>query len=206
MGDEDSETFIEGQLILLRDLISMLHGPVIANLKPSVPKLREARWKSTASILATMEEQRKSDQCYLVQALEIIRVNGFVRRIFADELEQALQKAAKQTGQGSWGSHAFLLVGTKLLAIYSQPQAPDLNPSDLFLLGLYVQVGKKRLLSFPSRPHTQQKKNFFVRSSFSGDSGRLQAPVGPAERGDGRPDAGQGRRPASCGVGIRLGD
>ena len=96
MGDTDSETFIEGQLILLRDLISMLYGPVIANLKPATPRLRRERWRSAASILTTMEEQRKTDQCYLVQAIEIIRVNGFVRRIFADALEQALQKAVRQ--------------------------------------------------------------------------------------------------------------
>lgn len=146
MGNANSETFIEGQLILLRDLISMLYGPVIANLKPSQPALRAQRWKSTASILTTMEEQRRSDQCYLVQAIEIIRVNGFVRRIFADVLESALQKAVRQTGQGTWGSHAMLLVGTKLLALYSHPSTPELNTSDLFLLGLFIQDVFKREL------------------------------------------------------------
>ena len=36
-------------------------------------------------------------------------------------------------------SQALLLVGTKLLALYSVPSAPDLQSSDLFLLGLFVQ-------------------------------------------------------------------
>ncbi len=99
MGDEDSETFIEGQLILLRNLISMLHGPVLANLKPSRPAQRQQRWRTTASILQTMEEQRKTDQCYLVQAIEIIRVNSFVRQIFAEALEHSLREANRQTGQ-----------------------------------------------------------------------------------------------------------
>ena len=33
----------------------------------------------------------------------------------------------------------MLLVGTKLLALYPQPNAPDLQSGDLFLLGLFVQ-------------------------------------------------------------------
>ena len=51
-----------------------------------------------------------------------------------------------QVGQGQWGSHAMLFVGTKLLALYSHPSTPELNSSDLFLIGLFVQDIFKRAL------------------------------------------------------------
>ena len=92
--------------------------------------------RNSHPVLQTVAEQRKKEQCYLVQAIEIIRINPFVRRICGEAMETALNK--QNRGQ-AWGAHAMLLVGTKLLALYSQPNAPALRPGDLFLLGLFVQ-------------------------------------------------------------------
>lgn len=48
-------------------------------------------------------------------------------------------KENRVPGSKAWGSHAMLLVGTKLLSLYSHPTAPSLQTCDLFLLGLFVQ-------------------------------------------------------------------
>jgi hypothetical protein len=53
-------------------------------------------------------------------------------------METALNKH-RVAGSKAWGSHAMLLVGTKLLSLYSHPTAPSLQTCDLFLLGLFVQ-------------------------------------------------------------------
>jgi hypothetical protein len=98
------------------------------------PQVRISRWKATARLMSTVAEMRKKEQCYLMQAIEIIRINPFVRRICAEAMEHALTKHPR-----GGGSHALLLVGTKLLALYSVPNVPDLQSADLFLLGLFVQ-------------------------------------------------------------------
>ena len=138
MGVSDSEPqeFVAMQLVILRDFLNMLYGPVTALLRPSQSSVRLERWSATARLMSTVAEQRKKEQCYLVQAIEIIRINPFVRRICGEAMEAALNR--QNRGQ-AWGAHAMLLVGTKLLALYSQPNAPELRPGDLFLLGLFVQ-------------------------------------------------------------------
>eukprot|EP00039_Didymoeca_costata_P019789 m.338937 g.338937 ORF g.338937 m.338937 type:complete len:884 (-) comp18606_c0_seq1:103-2754(-) len=136
MSDAEPQEFVAMQLIILRDFLNMLYGPVTALLRPSSAAVKLERWKATARLMSTVAEQRKKEQCYLVQAIEIIRINPFVRRICGEAMQTAL---GKQRGEPAFGAHAMLLVGTKLLALYSQPDAPDLQSGDLFLLGLFVQ-------------------------------------------------------------------
>ena len=73
-----------------------------------------------------------------MQAIERIRINPFVQKICREAMETALLKY-RVSGSKTWGSHAMLLVGTKLLSLYSHPSAPPLQTCDLFLLGLFVQ-------------------------------------------------------------------
>eukprot|EP00040_Diaphanoeca_grandis_P034574 m.214929 g.214929 ORF g.214929 m.214929 type:complete len:873 (+) comp33181_c1_seq4:274-2892(+) len=138
MSDNEPKEFVVMQLTLLRDLLNMLYGPVTALLRPSNASVRMERWRATSRLMSTVAEQRKREQCYLVQAIEKIRISPFVLRICRDAMETALNKNRYGTGK-AWGSHAMLLVGTKLLALYSHPSAPSLQSSDLFLLGLFVQ-------------------------------------------------------------------
>ena len=186
------------QLVILRDFLNMLYGPVTALLRPSAAAVRLERWKATARLMSTVAEMRKKEQCYLVQAIEIIRINPFVRRICGEAMEQAL---SKQRGGQIWGSHALLLVGTKLLALYSVPSAPDLQSSDLFLLGLFVQdvLGRD---SVPGMEMPEPPQNA-VGNGANGGGGRGGAAAagggGGGTAADGGGGGGRGRAPSIAG-------
>eukprot|EP00041_Stephanoeca_diplocostata_P032040 m.1015019 g.1015019 ORF g.1015019 m.1015019 type:complete len:954 (-) comp24074_c0_seq2:212-3073(-) len=154
IADSEPKEFVLMQLTLLRDLLNMLYGPVTALLRPANAMVRLERWKATSRLMSTVAEQRKREQCYLVQAIEKIRINPFVQRVCREAMEAALSKHRNNTHTANnggahtgsptatgrpWGAHAMLLVGTKLLSLYSHPTAPQLQTCDLFLLGLFVQ-------------------------------------------------------------------
>lgn len=190
VSDAEPQEFVSMQLVILRDFLNMLYGPVTALLRPSAASVRLERWKATARLMSTVAEMRKKEQCYLVQAIEIIRINPFVRRICGEAMEQAL---SKQRGGQIWGSHALLLVGTKLLALYSVPTAPDLQSSDLFLLGLFVQdvLGRDSVPGMEMPDHPPQHTSAVSGGGGGGGGGAAAAAAGGEGGSNG---SGAGRR------------
>eukprot|EP00054_Salpingoeca_dolichothecata_P022983 m.151959 g.151959 ORF g.151959 m.151959 type:complete len:1051 (-) comp24528_c1_seq3:72-3224(-) len=154
VSKEGSRDYLLGQVELLRKLVRLLYGPVTAMLKPSSRTLRTERWRFIDQLMKTVSHLRQTEQCFMVQAIEPIRVNTHVRSSCVDALEYSLSAQNPSRNRTGWGSHALLLVGSKVLAMHSRPNAPDLRPGDIFLISVLVQdvLNRRPRLSFVDDP------------------------------------------------------
>ncbi|KAK7477485.1 hypothetical protein BaRGS_00031249 [Batillaria attramentaria] len=126
-GTESAE-FLERKILVFIRMTKFLFGPAYTEIGNCPAVEREERWTFLRSILYTWTNMAKTDQTFLVEALERLHVNQLVSEKCVALLEKTVRKV--QATSDSPTQHAFLLVNTKLLALRS---SFELQPADILL-------------------------------------------------------------------------
>eukprot|EP00794_Sanderia_malayensis_P000623 gene623-1287_t len=135
-GDgEESEWFLHKKIAAFRYLIGMLYASAIDQLKPSLSRVRQQRWKTLGSLLEAWQVLSQQEHMFLVESLERLHVNPVLNTTCLNLLEDVLSKANKE----GHAVHSLLLVNNKLLGLYSIQNAPELKTSDILMLTVFLK-------------------------------------------------------------------
>eukprot|EP00002_Diphylleia_rotans_P027496 TRINITY_DN5513_c0_g1_i1.p1 TRINITY_DN5513_c0_g1~~TRINITY_DN5513_c0_g1_i1.p1 ORF type:complete len:598 (-),score=128.82 TRINITY_DN5513_c0_g1_i1:220-2013(-) len=130
----ESEHFLRRQLHVIHDLLAMRLSPQLmwtVGEKEKFKSMKKYR-KAMHEMIDTYDYLCDHQQSHLVQSIEWLEVNEDIRSRCQTELERGLNIAPS-------ASHAILLSGTKVVAIYSKTRAFELTPSEVCLLIIYLQ-------------------------------------------------------------------
>ncbi|KAK7109941.1 BLOC-3 complex member HPS1-like [Littorina saxatilis] len=138
-GDgEETEDFLQRKILVFIRLTKFLFGPVYSEIANCIPSERAARWTFLRSLMNTWSRMAKSDQSFLVEAVERLHVNQLVSEKCVGLLEKTVHKMQASVHDHPT-QHAFLLVNSKLLALYSKRSSFELQSADILLMTLLAQ-------------------------------------------------------------------
>lgn len=131
----ESEWFLQRRISFFRYLVNAKFGPSTEHLKPTSTVQRRKIWQHLKEVLETWHTLCQQEQMFLVESLELLSVNPELSSKCLQLLGDTLSKATK------YGNtvHSLLLVNNKLLGLYSQPNALELETSDILLLTVFAK-------------------------------------------------------------------
>ncbi|XP_055935733.1 BLOC-3 complex member HPS1-like [Argiope bruennichi] len=156
---------VQKELSLFLIFVEMLFGPSLHMMKSDISVCCDlcSRSDLVSLILEKWRVLSAEQQTYLVEAMERLIVNPDITAMCINLLQEVLEKIRHTHKDGTY-SHAFLLVDTKLVALYSSRNAGQLPKETLLLLTLVVQVLKTS--PSPSKVEEEKKKamedEFFI--------------------------------------------
>lgn len=127
VSDEgETEPFLRSQLHLTKELLLLECGPyLLANANSmSLPSRR------ISSVIGTMTHLCSLKQSFLVQSIEELLAHSVSTNV-KDSIINILNEKIEAHSNIE---HAFLCVGTKLVAVYKKPKSLNLSSQDVFLL------------------------------------------------------------------------
>ncbi|GBN12679.1 hypothetical protein AVEN_77236-1 [Araneus ventricosus] len=118
--DEKLEA-VQKELSLFLIFVEMLFGPSLHMMKSDISVCCElcSRSDLVSLILDKWRVLSTEQQTYLVEAVERLIINPDITAMCINLLQQVLEKMRHNHKDGTY-SHAFLLVDTKLVALYSR--------------------------------------------------------------------------------------
>ncbi|CAL1286087.1 unnamed protein product, partial [Larinioides sclopetarius] len=156
---------VQKELSLFLIFVEMLFGPSLHMMKRDISVCCElcSRSDLVSLILDKWRVLSKEQQTYLVEAVERLIINPDITAMCINMLQEVLEKM-RHSHKDETYSHAFLLVDTKLVALYSSRNSGHLPKETLLLLTLVTQVLKTSPL--PSKAEEEKKKamedEFFI--------------------------------------------
>ncbi|XP_053407731.1 BLOC-3 complex member HPS1-like [Mercenaria mercenaria] len=137
-GDNtESEDFLTRKTLVFIRLIGFVMGPVSEEIgKPRFTSKME-RWNFLRHLLSTWTYLAKHEQSFLVEAVEKLHMNQVVSEQCVEILQAAVNKF-QEAGERHT-QHALLLVNSKLLSLYSNRNAQELQSSDILCIILLVR-------------------------------------------------------------------
>ncbi|XP_065649044.1 BLOC-3 complex member HPS1 isoform X2 [Hydra vulgaris] len=136
-GDgEESELLLQRKISTFTYLLNAFYGPCISEqLKPSNADMMEKTWKFWDGILKTWKILCQQEHTFLVESVEMLNVNQYIRKSSSDLLSEVCLRANHDGNV----THLFLFVNNKLLSTYSGKSEKELHASDILTLILYAK-------------------------------------------------------------------
>ncbi|XP_072095084.1 BLOC-3 complex member HPS1 [Mobula birostris] len=147
-GDgSENEDDLRRKIFVLKKIIDLRFGLVTLDatilkkmLRPQDTEQRCKVWKMFQDLLITYSHLRAEDQSFLVEAVESLvhtqlsrQCIEFLDRYVVQQINSSLERGNEEV------VHAFILVHTKLLTLFSSHNVSSMKPSDLLSLILIVQ-------------------------------------------------------------------
>ncbi|KAG8185069.1 hypothetical protein JTE90_017083 [Oedothorax gibbosus] len=171
---EETLEEIQKELSFFLIIVEMLYGPSLHMLKNNYSLCCNdiSRSDLVALILEKWRMLKMEQQMYLVEAIERIIINQDITAMCVNLLQEILEKIRNSHKDGTH-SHAFALVDTKLLALYSSRNSGQLPKETLLLLILIVQVLKQ--VSLSKEEEAKKDDEFFIPISANKEENKIKA-------------------------------
>ncbi|XP_059159167.1 BLOC-3 complex member HPS1-like isoform X2 [Physella acuta] len=152
-GDEkESEAFLHRKMDVFITLMRFMFGPVSEEMGQSHAYSKRAKWDFHRQIMRNWAELVETEQSYLVEAIERLNVNQVVNEKCVEILEKSVKQM--QAIKDHPIQHALLLVNSKLLALYSNRNAYELQSKDILAV---------MILARTMYPHSDRLEDLFSR-------------------------------------------
>ncbi|XP_065176716.1 BLOC-3 complex member HPS1-like isoform X2 [Sycon ciliatum] len=137
-GDgQESVDFLVRKLHVFQRLVGLHFGPAVEELKNCDRSKQRALWETLGHELNTWAHLYATEQAFLVECIERVQVRQELNEMCIGLLEAALDRAHSDFDRNV--VHGWLLVDTKLLALFSSRNAPELHSPDLLLITALVK-------------------------------------------------------------------
>ncbi|GFY39792.1 hermansky-Pudlak syndrome 1 protein homolog [Trichonephila inaurata madagascariensis] len=162
---DETLDIVQKELSLCLIIVEMLYGPSLHMMKNDISVCCEkfSRSDLVALIIDKWRILNMEQQMYLVEAVERIIINPDITAMCINLLQEILEKIRHAHKDGTY-SHAFILVDSKLLALYSSRNSGQLPKETLLLLTVIIQVLKYS--PSPSKAEEEKRKamedEFFI--------------------------------------------
>ncbi|KAK6186198.1 hypothetical protein SNE40_008283 [Patella caerulea] len=170
----ETEEFLLKKIQMFLRLIGFLFGPATDEIGRYEDK--SERWNFLRRLLETWMKLCCDEQAFLVEAVERLHVNQSLNEKCIELLEEGVEKI-----QNVPAHHALLLVNNKLLALYSNRNANELQPADILciiLLAKDVFPSKERLEDLFSRSYSTASHETGRTSQFVPSTARISSYLG----------------------------
>ncbi|XP_067656863.1 BLOC-3 complex member HPS1-like [Haliotis asinina] len=135
--DRETEYALNRKILIFLKFVGFMFGPITDEIGHSRFEDKKARWNFLRRLLDTYSKLSKDDQCYLVEAVERLQVNQLVNEKCVELLERVMRVTDDLLSRPA--QHSLLLVNTKLMALYSDRTASELQAADILSIILLIQ-------------------------------------------------------------------
>lgn len=169
-NENESIEAAEHHVSVFTVLVKMVYGPALhmVDEEISMPGNRCTRAQILSDLVDKYITFRSEQQQFLVEAVERLLINQEITATCVTLLQDALHKI-RSLHKDQMFSHSFLLIDTKLLALYSSRNANPLCKKELLLLILLSEVLKS------SSSAKRKKSKIFGKVKLSPKDDRIES-------------------------------
>ncbi|XP_052773790.1 BLOC-3 complex member HPS1-like [Mya arenaria] len=133
----ESEDFLTRKTLVFARLMGFLMGPVHEEIGRPRFERKADRWHFLRILMSTWTYLARNEQSFLVEAVEKLHMNQVVSEQCVEILQACINRMS-EVGE-SRTQHALLLVNSKLLSLYSNRNASELQSADILCIIVLVR-------------------------------------------------------------------